>query len=53
MTLLTQQLHHLKVEMQKEKQKVNDESPHILSPQLLLTPLAETQNTAWKVLKKL
>ena len=52
LTLLTQQLHHLKVEMQKEKQKVHDERLQILSPQLRLTPLAETQNTAWKLLKK-
>jgi len=37
-TLLTQQLHHLKVKMQKEKQQVNDERLHILSPQLRLTP---------------
>jgi len=37
--------------MQKEKQKVNDERLHILSPQLRLTPLAETQNTAKKLLK--
>jgi len=38
--------------MQKEKQKVHDERLQILSPQLRLTPLAETQNTAWKLLKK-
>jgi hypothetical protein len=38
--------------MQKEKQKVNDERLHILSPQLRLTPLAETQKHSLEVAQK-